>query len=88
MKLNAHVTGLTVGSFFGLWHLLWSLLVAVGVAQAMLDMMFNLHFFDNPLVVNEFAITKALMLVVMTSVCGYIAGVIFAMLSNMFSKGK
>ena len=63
-KLNAASVGLGVGAFAGLVHLVWALLVAAGYAQGWLDWIFNLHFLDNPFMVDVFDLGRATTLVV------------------------
>lgn len=73
-KLNPNKAGLVIGSFLGLWHFIWSFLVAAGLAQALLDWIYHLHFLNNPFHVADFNISTAILLVVVTSVFGYFLG--------------
>jgi hypothetical protein len=85
-ELNKNKAGLILASFLGLWHLTWSLLVATGVAQTLLDGIYYLHFLNNPFHVAGFAIGTAALLIVITSVLGYIFGWVLALLWNVFHK--
>lgn len=87
-ELDVNKTALTVGSFMGLMHLLWSVVVALGFAQGLMDFVFSLHFLNNPYTVNNFDVTLAAMLVVMTFVVGFLGGWIFARMWNMMMKRK
>ncbi len=87
-KLHEHTAGLIVGAFLGLWHLAWALLVAGGFAQGLLDWIYMLHFLNNPYRVAAFDVTTAAILVVVTSVVGYVAGWVLARLCNMMMKRK
>jgi hypothetical protein len=84
--INQHKVGLMMGSFAGLWHLVWSLLVAIGLAQPLLDFIFNLHMIDNPVHVQSFDIMHALLLIVVTAAVGYVGGYVLATLWNYYHK--
>ncbi len=86
MKLNPSKVALTVGVLLGGWHLVWSVLVALGLAQGLLDFIFSMHMIANPYQVTGFDITKALMLVVITFGVGYGVGYIFASVWNKINK--
>ncbi len=86
MKLNPGKVALTVGLLFGGFHLFWSILVALGLAQPLLDFIFGLHMLANPYQVTGFDVMKAGMLVVVTFVVGYGAGYIFANVWNKVHK--
>ena len=85
-ELSKNKAGLILGSFLGLWHLTWSLLVATGAAQTLLDWIYYLHFLNNPFHVAGFSIGTAALLIVITSVLGYIFGWLLAFLWNVFHK--
>ncbi|MDP3973747.1 MAG: hypothetical protein Q8P92_02855 [Candidatus Daviesbacteria bacterium] len=86
MKLNPNKVALTLGLMIGGGHLGWSLLVALGLAQPLLDFIFSIHMVANPYQVTGFDITKALMLVVITFGVGYGVGYIFANVWNKINK--
>ncbi len=86
MKLDPQKTGLVLGSFFGVMHLLWSLMVALGFAQNYMDWIFSLHFLDNPFSVNAFDLITAIILLVVASIAGFIFGWIFATVWNYWQK--
>lgn len=83
-KAEIHKVGLVFGSFLGLFHAVWSLLVAVGWAQVSLDFIFGLHMIEPVFRVSAFSLTTAGMLVVVTSIIGYIFGSVAAFLWNKF----
>ncbi len=88
-KLSEHQTGLVLGAFFGLMHVVWALVVYLGFAQVWLDFMFGLHFLKNPFVVSAFDMQKAVMLVAVTAGVGYAAGFVFAKVWNLvMTKSK
>jgi ABC-type Fe3+ transport system permease subunit len=80
--LHSHTTGLALGSFFAVVHLLWALLVAAGWAQWTLDWIFRLHFITPPYTVGSFSLMLAIGLIVMTFIVGYVLGWVFAMIWN------
>jgi hypothetical protein len=80
--LNKNKLGLVVGSFLGIWHLAWTLLVAVGIAQWLMDWVFRLHFIQPPYKVTEFRPILALALIVLTSILGYFIGWVLAVIWN------
>lgn len=83
---NPHRLGLAIGGFLGLFHFFWSLLIAGGLAQPLLDFVFELHRIDPPYTVMPFSFSMMIGLVVVTFVFGYIAGVIMGWLWEMARK--
>ncbi|MDE2399616.1 MAG: hypothetical protein KGL67_01215 [Patescibacteria group bacterium] len=84
--MNKNKIGLVLGSFAGLFHLVWGLLIAFGMAQVLLDFIYNLHSLNNPFVVMPFNLLRTLGLVIFTFIMGYIFGYVFAFLWNKFHK--
>lgn len=80
--LNNNHVGLTLGIFLALWHAVWAFVVALGFGQRYLDMILPMHFLNNIYSVMLFSPLKALGLVLMAFVCGYIMGWIFAAIWN------
>jgi hypothetical protein len=66
----------------GLWHAMWAGLVALGVAQALMDFILHLHFVSLPLRIEPFDFPRAAMLVGVTSLIGFAFGVIAAWVWN------
>jgi len=85
-KLSKAKTGLVLGLFFAVVHAVWAILVALGVAQALIDWIFNMHMIENPYVISEFGFGTTVGLVVITFVFGYIFGWVFAALWNSLRK--
>ena len=80
--IGVHHTGMVMGALFGAWHLAWSLLVAIGVAQPLIDFVFWMHFIKPVYVIEPFDVTRAVILIVLTAVVGYVMGSAFALLWN------
>lgn len=80
---RAHQMGLTIGALFGIVHLIWSILIAFGLAQPFIDFIFNLHMIEPFYVIQPFALSKAVGLVLVTSMLGYAAGYVLGTLWDM-----
>ncbi len=81
-KISANKAGLAVGLFLGLMHAMWSVLIALGWAQPLMDFIFNLHMINPVISVLDFHLGTAALLVVVTSIVGYIAGNVLAWIWN------
>jgi hypothetical protein len=84
--INPNKAGLAFGALLGLYHLCWSFLVAIGWAQALMDFVFRIHFLKPVFVVEGFSFLFALILIVVTSVLGYVLGYVFAALWNWLHR--
>jgi hypothetical protein len=80
--ISKNKLGIVGGGFFGLWHLVWSLLVAVGVAQALINFVFRLHFIQPPYVIAPFRTDLAIALIAITAIIGYVMGWVLAAIWN------
>ncbi|MEK7119286.1 MAG: hypothetical protein AAB457_01290 [Patescibacteria group bacterium] len=87
-KCNEHAVGLTLGVVVGSMHLGWAIVVALGYAQGLLDWIYSLHFLDNPSTVTEFQMQKAVMLVIVTSLVGYVVGYVGTWVWNRVGAKK
>ena len=82
--LNPKKAGMIAGTFAALIHAAWSILVALGVAQGLIDFITRLHFLDSVHVVQPFNFGTAIMLVLVTFFVWYIFGWIFAKVVNWY----
>jgi len=82
--------GMILAAYLGLWHLSWSLLVALGVAQSVLDWVLGLHFIDNStgLRIGTFHWLTALELVGFTTIFGYIVGWLIGLAWELLHKER
>ncbi len=85
--LNPQKAALSIGLFIGGWHLVWSLLVAFGWAQPLVDFVLWMHMISLPYVVKSFDMSAAATLIILTTVAGYIFGLIFARIWNRMHRG-
>jgi len=87
-KPKPESVALAAGTFGALVHALWAVLVAVGVAQPLMDWLYSLHFLDNPHVVAEFELGKAVTLLVVTFVFWYASGWLAALVWNWAGEAR
>jgi hypothetical protein len=85
-SINPNKAGLAVGALLGAWHLSWALLVALGLAQPLIDFIFWIHFIKPVYVIEPFEIARALILVAVTAGIGYIIGLLFALVWNRLHR--
>lgn len=86
MKISKNKTGLTFGFLISFMHLMWSVLVALGIAQVWLNFIFDMHMLSNPIIVTPFNLIKAIILILITFVVGYIFGWLMAFFWNKCFK--
>jgi hypothetical protein len=85
-NINPNKAGLAVGALLGAWHLTWSLLVALGLAQPLIDFLFWIHFIKPVYVIEPFEIARAAILIAVTAGIGYVTGLVFALLWNRLHR--
>ena len=84
--LNPARTGFTLGTFFAGVHLLWALIVLAGWGQTFLNFIFTLHMIVPVYTVASFNLLRAVELVVLSAIVGYIVGFVFARIWNKQAK--
>lgn len=72
--IQAPKLGLVVGSVAAAWHIVWSVLAAADLAQPLIDWMQKLHFMEPSMVLNAFDPGKAIVLIVIAFLIGYVTG--------------
>lgn len=86
MQISKNKTGLTFGFLISFMHLIWSLLVAFGLAQMLVNFVLNMHMIGLPIFIMPFSLAKALVLIIITFVIGYIFGWLMAYFWNKCFK--
>jgi hypothetical protein len=66
-------------------HFCWVILVALGIAQPLLDYVFKLHMLNSPFEVQPFSLLLATGLVGITFLIGCIYGALFYLIKSKFS---
>ncbi len=84
--INPAKTALTVGAFIGGWHVIWSILVALGVAQGIVDFALWMHMINLPYAVKAFDSSAAATLIIVTAIMGYVVGYLFANIWNRMHR--
>lgn len=86
--VSARRLGLVFAVFLGGWHLAWSILVLLHWAQPVIDFIFWLHFITPPYQVGTFVAWRALALIVVTALLGFVFGSIIAAIWNWMRQGS
>jgi hypothetical protein len=84
--MNVYKAGLVLGSVIGGWHFCWASLVALRLAQPVIDFVFWMHFIKPIYVVEPFEITRAAILLIVTAAVGFVIGSAFAVVWNAMHK--
>lgn len=79
-------SGLAFGSLIGSCHFLWAVLVVLGWAQGIVNFVFWIHFIRPIYVIEPFHAGVALALVAVTTTIGFLIGLVFAQLWNLFHR--
>lgn len=73
-RIDPHQLGLVVGTLLAVLHAGWAMLVWLGVAQPVIDFIFELHMISPAYHVQAFQLRVAAGLVLFTAATGYLAG--------------
>lgn len=76
--------GLVSGLFFAFWQLMWSVLVAVGLAQPLLDVLAWAQFFDVAPTLQPFHLQRAMFLITIWLMGGFFVGLVAGLSWNAF----
>lgn len=82
----AHQYGLTLGATLGLIHLGWALLVALELAKPLMDFILKVHMIQISLAILPFTLEAAAVLVVITTISGYVLGYILGAVQTYVQK--
>ncbi len=80
--INPFKAGLTLGMLLAAMHAMWALMIALGMAQAIIDFIFWIHFLKPVFVIVPFNIGIAVILVAVTGSIGFIVGWLFSVFWN------
>jgi hypothetical protein len=84
--LDELTTGLLLGATIAAIHLAWAVLVALGMAQSVIDFLFWIHFIEPPYRVAPLDFGRAAILVTVAAVVGLLVGAGFAAGCNAVRK--
>ncbi len=84
MKVSPIRVGVVLGVVMGIWHAGWAALVAIGWAQTLIDFILYIHFIKLPLTVETFELTRACLLMGVTSLLGFALGIVAGLTWNAF----
>ena len=80
--INPNKAGLAFATLLGSLHFIWAALVFFGIAQALIDFIFQLHMLAPVMIVDSFSLTLTFALVLVTAIIGYFIGYLFAIIWN------
>jgi hypothetical protein len=88
--MNKIKTGLAVGYFLGLLHLIWAISVAImpNQIQSFFNWVFDLHGLQPFWIITSMTLAKAITLVIFTFIVGYIIGWVYAFFHHVHDKKK
>ena len=85
-QMSVGKVGLVVAAVLAGWHLGWAILVAIGLAQPLIDFIFWIHFIRPVYVIEPFATVRAAILIIVTAGVGFLIGSAFALIWNAVHK--
>lgn len=87
-KLGVVKTGIALAAVLAGWHAGWATLVAVGMAQPVIDFIMKVHFIDARFTIQPFDLSTAGLLVGMNAAIGFAFGSLFAFVWNSMHRGN
>ena len=84
--LNAKRTGFALATMGAVFHLVWSILVALGLAQPLMDFIVRIHMLETADRVTDFSLSNAVLLIIVTSIIWGVFGYVFATIWNKLQK--
>ena len=87
-KLDKGQIGLAVGLFFAVVHAAWAAAIALTptLVEKAINWILSMHFLKISFSFLPFSFGNAIILVVLTFICGYVLGWVFAALANAARK--
>jgi hypothetical protein len=82
-KVSSNKVGLAFGGMLGIVHAVWALMILLGIAKPFMDWILGLHFLSFQYDVEPFIFSSALLLVLVTSLLGYLMGYVAGWLWNL-----
>jgi len=80
--IDANRLGVVMAVVMAGWHAVWGLLMAGGLGQRVMDLVFRLHGLKSDVVLEPFDAGMAALLVVATGVLGYVMGAVAGLVWN------
>ena len=85
-ELSVKKTAIALGAFAALLHLVWSVVVALGLAQGLVNWRLGMHFISLPVTVTQFDALNAILLIVLAFIGGAVVGLVFATIWNKIQE--
>ncbi|MFM1807186.1 MAG: hypothetical protein RL212_1445 [Pseudomonadota bacterium] len=82
--MNLFKTSVIGGFCLASLHFCWALLVALGLAQPLMDFIFKLHMLNSPFLVQPFSLSLAAGLIGITFLIGCFYGAVFYFIKRRF----
>ena len=84
--MNLFRTSVIGGFCLASLHFCWALLVALGLAQPLMDFIFKLHMLNSPFLVQPFSLSLAAGLIGITFLIGCFYGAVFHFIKKRFTS--
>jgi hypothetical protein len=84
--MNLFKTSVIGGFCLASLHFCWALLVALGLAQPLMDFIFKLHMLNSPFLVQPFSLSLAAGLIGITFLIGCFYGAVFYFIKKRFTS--